>query len=110
LFGALYAPAKQLIESFSGGTDTGFKRVVMIQHPRPGVWIIGFLTGATHYDADTRLAGIYTPTAPTPNSGWVVLVPAADVHDVDLTVPAAMRTILSGGILTPPGVRRVESC
>ena len=47
VIGTVYSTAKQLIDSFSGTGDTGFKRVVMVEYPRVGCWTIGFLTGTT---------------------------------------------------------------
>lgn len=102
----IYSASRQLIESFSGTGATGFKRVVMIEYPRPGTWTIGFLTGLTQDEAGQPLAIVYIPTAPTPNSGWVAILPTRDVYDTDLTVGEAMRLVLSGGIAAPPQLRK----
>jgi len=95
IVGAVYSPARQLIESFSGAATTGFKRVVMIEHPRKGAWSIGFLTGLTTDESGRSLAIVYIPTAPTPNSGWVALLPIEDVYDTDLDIQSSMT--LAGG-------------
>ena len=100
IVGAVYSPARQLIDSFSGTSDTGFKRVVLIEYPKAGTWMIGFLT-ATTMTKDGEMGVIYVPTAPTPNSGWVGVVPINGVHDVDMSVRQAMSMVLSGGIVTP---------
>ena len=100
LVGAVYGPARQLINSFSGTSESGFKRVVVIEYPRSGTWMIGFLT-ATTTTTDGEMGVVYVPTAPTPNSGWVVVMPIEDVYDVDMSVQQAMRMVLSGGIVTP---------
>jgi len=104
--GAVYSSAQQLIQSFSGSAETGFKRVVMIEHPRKGVWSIGFLTGVTEDEGGKALSIVYIPTAPTPNSGWVVVMPSEDVFDTDLTVQSAMKLVLSGGISTPAQITK----
>ena len=98
---AVYSSARLLIESFSGSSTTGFKRVVMVEHPRKGIWSIGFLTGMTKNETDQQLAIVYIPTAPTPNSGFVALLPLSEVRDTDLSVQTAMSLVLSGGISTP---------
>ena len=100
IVGAVYSPARQLIDSFSGTSDTGFKRVVMIEYPKAGTWMLGFLT-ATTMTTDGEMGVIYVPTAPTPNSGWVGVVPIDRVYDVDMSVQQAMSMVLSGGIVTP---------
>ena len=99
---AVYSPAKQLIESFFGGPQhTGFKRVVIIEYPRPGAWVIGFLTAVTTNEQSEQLGVVYIPTAPMPNSGWVVIVNMSEVYDTDMNVSNAMNMVLSGGIITP---------
>ena len=107
IVGAVYSPARQLIDSFSGTSDTGFKRVVLIEYPKAGTWMIGFLT-ATTMTKDGEMGVIYVPTAPTPNSGWVGVVPIVEVHDVDMSVQQAMSMVLSGGIVTPDEITMTD--
>ena len=102
--GYLYSSARRLIDSLSGNKDgdsTGFKRVVMIEHPRRGMWCIGFLTSIIHVSISQKMATVYIPTAPTPNSGFVVMVPYNEINDTDLSVQVAMTMVLSGGIIAP---------
>jgi len=106
---AIYSSARLLIESFSGSSTTGFKRVVMIEHPRKGIWSIGFLTGMTKNERDQQLAIVYIPTAPTPNSGFVALLPLKEVRDTDLSVQTAISLVLSGGISTPAKINSAPS-
>ncbi len=107
IVGAVYSPARQLIDSFSGTSDTGFKRVVLIEYPKAGTWMIGFLT-ATTMTKDGEMGVIYVPTAPTPNSGWVGVVPIDGVYDVDMSVQQAMSMVLSGGIVTPDEISMTD--
>ena len=51
---------------------------------------------------------IYVPTAPTPNSGWVGVVPIERVYDVDMSVQQAMSMVLSGGIVTPDEITMTD--
>ncbi|MDO8751624.1 MAG: DUF502 domain-containing protein [Dehalococcoidia bacterium] len=106
VIGSVYSSARQLIESFSGGSSTGFKRVVLIEYPGPGLWSVGFLTSVTTDENGKSMGLIYIPTAPTPQSGWVALVPVENIYDTDLTVPVAMRLVLSGGIVTPGQIKK----
>ena len=102
--GSLYSSARRLIESLAGtkdGESTGFKRVVMIEHPRRGMWCIGFLTSIIQVSKSQKMATVYIPTAPTPNSGFVVMVPYNEINDTDLSVQEAMSMVLSGGIIAP---------
>ena len=103
--GTIYSANRQLVESFSGSSVTGFKRVVLVQFPRANAWSLGFLTGVTDAVGVDRLIMTYVPTAPLPNSGFVVLMPPKDVLDTDLSVPEAMQLIFSGGIVSPGTIR-----
>jgi uncharacterized membrane protein len=104
--GGVYSATDQLVESFSGTSATGFKHVVVLEYPRMGSWTIGFLTGLTKDWNGDPIALVYIPTAPTPQSGWVALMPVKDVFDTDLTIQEALRMVLSGGIVAPPQVNR----
>ena len=104
----VYAPARQLIQSFSGSGPSGFKRVVVIEYPRQGTWMLGFLTSITTGKDGVRMGVVYVPTAPTPNSGWVAMLPITEVCDTQLTVQEAMTMVLSGGIATPDEIVMTE--
>ena len=110
LVGTIYSANRQLIESFSGTSVTGFKRVVLVEFPRTNSWSLGFLTGITNADDGKKMIMTYVPTAPLPNSGFVVLMPPEDVLDTDLSVPEAMQLIFSGGIVSPRNIntRRID--
>ncbi|MSQ22831.1 MAG: DUF502 domain-containing protein [Dehalococcoidia bacterium] len=105
LIGTVYSASRKLVESFSGTGETGFKRVVMLEYPRQNAWTIGFLTAITTALDGKRMAVVYIPTAPTPTSGWVAMVPIEDVWDTDLTVQTAMQAVFSGGIVTPAVIK-----
>lgn len=105
--GNVYSTAGKLIDSFSGSSDMGFKRVVAIEHPRKGAWTLGFLTSFIEEAPGKRMAIIYIPTAPMPNSGWVAILPVEEVYDTDLSIDTAMSLVLSGGITAPPQYKRM---
>jgi uncharacterized membrane protein len=98
---AIYGTSKQLMVLFSGDGPTGFKRVVAVEFPRAGVWSLGFLTGMTTDQRGQRLAVVFIPTSPLPNSGYVNFIPSHAVYDLDMSVQAAMSLVLSGGIISP---------
>ena len=100
---AIYGPAQQLFDSFTGKSDSGFKRVVLIEYPKAGTWMVGFLTATTVIDGQ-EMGVVYVATAPTPNSGWVAVVPIDEVYDIDMSVGDAMNLIFSGGIKAPSEV------
>ncbi len=107
---AVYSPAKQLIESFSGsGGEMGFKRVVLIEWPSAGLWTPGFLTGTVKDETGGVHALVYIPTAPTPYTGFLTILPFSQVHDTDLSVPDAIKLVLSGGIVSPGVIRKTRA-
>ncbi len=105
--GSVYSTAGKLIDSFSGSSDMGFKRVVVMEHPRKGVWTVGFLTSFIEEVPSKRMAIVYIPTAPMPNSGWVAILPVEEVYDTDLSIDTAMNLVLSGGITAPSQYKRM---
>ena len=96
VIGAVYSTAKQLIDSFAGTGDTGFKRVVMIEYPRKDIWTIGFLTSTVRDQDGLLFALVYIPTAPTPQSGWVAVIPYTTLFRSLLAVSAHDPTICRG--------------
>ena len=107
VIGSVYSTAGKLIDSFSGSSDMGFKRVVVMEHPRKGVWTVGFLTSFIEEVPSKRMAIVYIPTAPMPNSGWVAILPVEEVYDTDLSIDTAMNLVLSGGITAPSQYKRM---
>jgi len=103
----VYSTSGKLIDSFSGSSDMGFKRVVAIEHPRRGAWTLGFLTSFIEEAPSKRMAIVYIPTAHMPNSGWVAILPVEEVYDTDLSIDTAMNLVLSGGITAPSRYQRM---
>lgn len=96
----IFSVGQKIVDSMSGESAAGLSRVVMIEYPRRGIWAAGFLTGFTTVGQD-RLALVYLPTAPMPNSGWIAYVPFEDVYDTDLSTGQMMQIVLSSGIEYP---------
>ncbi|HYV18982.1 MAG TPA: DUF502 domain-containing protein [Verrucomicrobiae bacterium] len=102
----IYGSARQLIDAFSS-TNAAFRRVVAVEYPRPGVYTIGFLTRS-----DTQMARegepplrdvslVFLPTSPNPTSGWLAVVPNAQVVPLDMSIEEGVKLIVSGGLVTP---------
>ncbi|MFN7228335.1 MAG: DUF502 domain-containing protein [Synechococcaceae cyanobacterium] len=103
--GSVYKTLKQLLETFLQGSSTRFRRVVLVEYPREGLFALGFVTGVLGSSlqagfSETMLS-VFIPTAPNPTTGWYAVVPERSVRDVDLSVEDAFRTIISAGIVTP---------
>ncbi len=103
LIKTIYTLGKQLADAISLPEKQAFKKVVMVEHFRPGLWSVGFVTGTLTSEGDRpeKLLKVFIPTAPNPTTGFVVMVKESQVRSLDWTVPEAMNTIISGGIVGP---------
>ena len=106
LAGSVYKTLKQLLETFLQGNANRFRRVVLLEYPREGLYALGFVTGSigsavqAGFPDDTMLS-VFIPTAPNPTTGWYAVVPERAVRDINLSVEEAFRTIISAGIVSP---------
>ncbi|MFN9548595.1 MAG: DUF502 domain-containing protein [Cyanobacteriota bacterium] len=105
LAGSVYKTLKQLLETFLRDNSTRFRRVVLVEYPREGLFAIGFVTGvlgaSIQSDFQETMLSVFIPTAPNPTTGWYAVVPERSVRDIDLSVEDAFRTIISAGIVSP---------
>jgi uncharacterized membrane protein len=102
LIKTVYTLGKQLADALSLPEKGAFKRVVMVEHFRPGVWSVGFVTAALKdRESGDEMVRVFIPTAPNPTSGFVVMLRASQVREVDWSVPEAMNSIISGGMVGP---------
>ena len=103
--GSVYKTLKQLLETFLRDNSKRFRRVVLVEYPREGLFSVGFVTGVVgpslQPEGDQTLLSVFIPTAPNPTTGWYTLVPEASVKDLDISVEDAFRTIISAGIVNP---------
>ena len=103
--GTVYKTLKQILETFLRDSKTKFRRVVMLEYPRRGVWTLGFVTGKASSHLQSHLSeqmlSIFIPTTPNPTSGWYAIVPEAEVIDLSLSIEDAFKVLISGGIVSP---------
>ena len=102
LIKTIYHLGKQLGAAFALPEKQVLQRVVMVEHFRPGVWSVAFVTGTvTDKKTAEKLLRLFIPTAPNPTTGFMILVKESQVRDLDWSVSDAMNTIISGGIIGP---------
>jgi uncharacterized membrane protein len=104
----LYPAFKQITEFVAGGQDKqamSFSRVVAVEFPRRGSWIVGFVTGPSlpqlKASLNAPLVSVYIPSTPTPFSGYVITVPETDTIPLTMTIDEALKFIVSGGVVIP---------
>jgi uncharacterized membrane protein len=102
----LYAGVKQLLETIFLQKTDAFKRVGLVQYPRRGTYVIGFITGESKGEVqdktDKNMMNVFIPTTPNPTSGFYILIPEDEVVMLNMTVEDAFKLIISGGIVSPP--------
>ena len=105
LAGAIYKTLKQILETLLKDSKSRFRRVVMVEYPRQGVWTLGFVTGSVTPQMQTHvsepLLSVFIPTTPNPTSGWYAMVPEDEVINVSMSIEDAFKVLISGGIVSP---------
>lgn len=103
---SIYNSVKQVSDTVLSPNGQAFREAVLVQYPRQGAWTIAFLTGAPGGEVARLLGGdhisVYVPTTPNPTSGFFLMVPRSDVHKLDMSVDAALKYIVSMGVVAPP--------
>ena len=102
----LYAGVKQLLETIFLQKTDAFKRVALVEYPRRGTYVIGFITGESKGEVqdktDKNMINVFIPTTPNPTSGFYMLVPDDELVVLNMSVEDAFKLIISGGIVSPP--------
>jgi uncharacterized membrane protein len=106
IIGRMYNALRQLFEAVvSSGDQANFRRVVLIEYPRKGIYAIAFVSNTTQDSISQYLPeptlNCFLPTTPNPTSGFYLLVPEREVIDVDFTVEEAFKLIMSAGLVPP---------
>jgi len=103
----VYSGVKQVSDTLFSSSSVAFRKAVLVQWPRPGMWTIAFLTGVPRDDVASHLQGdhvsIYVPTTPNPTGGYFVMLPRTDVIELEMSVDTALRYIISMGVVMPNG-------
>jgi uncharacterized membrane protein len=102
---SIYSSVKQISDTLFSSTGQAFRKALLVQWPREGMWTIAFLTGAPGGDVVNHLPGdyvsVYVPTTPNPTGGYFVMVPRQDVIELSMSVDAALKYVISMGVVSP---------
>lgn len=103
---SIYSSVKQVSDTLFSSSGQAFRKTLLVQYPRQGMWTIAFLTGTPGGGVAQYLQGeyvsVYVPTTPNPTSGFFLMLPAADVIGLDMSVDEALKYIISMGVVAPP--------
>lgn len=102
---SIYSLLKQIFETFLSSQNQSFSKCVLVEYPRKGMWVIGFVSAETKGEVKKKLKddllSIYVSTTPNPTSGFLVFVPKKDVIPLDMSVEEGLKYIISCGIVEP---------
>ncbi len=102
---SVYQSVKQISDTVFSPSGQAFRQAVLLQYPRRCSWTIGFLTGTPGGEIAGHLGGemvsLYVPTTPNPTSGFFLMVPKADVIELDMSVEDALKYLISMGVVAP---------
>ncbi len=102
----IYLAVRQISETLLSNQKGAFKRAVLFEYPRRGIWSVGFVTRESGGELacgrnEESLYHIFLPTTPNPTSGFMLVVPREDCVDLDMPVEDALKLIISGGAVSP---------
>ena len=105
LAGYVYKTLKQLLETLLKDTNGKFRRVILVEYPRRGVWAIAFVTGTMSNEIQSHMTrpmlSVFIPTTPNPTTGWYAIVPEDEAIDLSMSIEDAFKIVISGGIVSP---------
>jgi uncharacterized membrane protein len=101
----IYQAIKKISDSMFMDKRSSFKKVVLVEFPRKGIYTIGFVTGVPSGEirkkAGQNCISVFLPTTPNPTSGYLIIVPEDELVPMDMSVEEALTFIISVGIVTP---------
>lgn len=101
----IYSSVKQVSDTILSPTGNAFRKAMLVQYPRPGVWTIAFQTGAPAREVsvavDVDMVSVYVPTTPNPTSGFFLMMPRDQVIELSMSVDQALKYVVSMGVVAP---------
>ncbi|MCM8770700.1 MAG: DUF502 domain-containing protein [Candidatus Omnitrophica bacterium] len=101
----VYPSLKQIVDFFFSTKEIAFKKAVLVEYPRKGIWSLGFITNESAQKVKDALSedvlNVFIPSAPGPLTGYFVVVPRKDIILLEMRVEEALKIIVSGGVLNP---------
>lgn len=101
----IYSAVKQVVETVFSANGRSFRKVVLVEYPRRGMWCLALQTaenlGEVQAKTGAEVVAVFLPTTPNPTSGFVILVPRKDVVELDMNVDDGLKLIISMGVVVP---------
>ncbi len=109
LFNRIYVSIREISDALLGERSTVFRRVALVEFPRPGSYSICFITSENEGQIDRKLGkktvSVFVPTVPNPTTGFLLIIPANEVIPLDMSVEDGLKMVISGGSVVPESLR-----
>ena len=109
---SIYSSVKQVSDTVFSDSGNAFRTAVMVQWPREGVWTVAFVTGQPSGEVAALLrddyVSVFVPATPNPTGGYFVLVRRSECIELEMSVDAALKYIVSMGVVAPPDLAAIE--
>jgi uncharacterized membrane protein len=109
---SIYSAVKQVSDTVFSDTGQAFRKALLVQYPRMGVWTIAFQTGRPSAELESHLhdnmISVYVPTTPNPTSGFFLVMDRHEVIELDMSVDEALKYVVSMGVVAPPNWTTTE--
>ena len=106
---SIYSSVKQVSDTLFSENGNAFRKALLVQWPRPGVWTVAFQTGTPGGDVAHHLGedylSVYVPTTPNPTGGYFVMLKRSDCIELAMTVDEALTYVISMGVVAPGSAR-----
>jgi uncharacterized membrane protein len=104
---SIYNSVKKVSDTLFSSNGNAFRTALLVQYPRAGSWTIAFQTGVPAGEVGMHLGAemvsVYVPTTPNPTSGFFLILPRAEVIELDMSVDEALTYVISMGSVAPSG-------
>jgi uncharacterized membrane protein len=108
-FRNIYNVLKKVSDTVFNTSAESFRKAFLIQYPSKGIWVIAFQSGDYRGEAESIIGeetiNLFVPTTPNPTSGFFVLIAKKDAFELDMSVEAAFKLVISAGVVTPNSVK-----
>lgn len=103
---SVYNSVKQVSETLFTPGGQSFRKVLLVEYPRKGLWTLAFQTGDSTPEVDKALetadmVSLFVPTTPNPTSGFLMMAARKDVIEMDMSVEQALKFVISLGVVQP---------
>ncbi len=104
-FRGIYNALKKLSDTVLSPSGESFKKALLVEYPRKGMWTIAFQTGSYRGEVEKiigeEIINLYVPTTPNPTSGFFIMMPKKDAIELEMSVDNAFKLIISTGVVAP---------